>query len=83
MIHCKLFCTRDVYQRKFFNLVEGTPPADRPLIAQLCGSDPKYVIQTARKLQPHVDGIDLNCGCPQGVSRRIVLYDGVIVVGMT
>lgn len=73
MIHCKLFCTRDPYQKKFFNLVEGTPPQDRPLIAQLCGSDEEYVIQTATMLQPHVDGIDLNCGCPQGVRSFIVV----------
>jgi len=68
MIHCKMFCTREIYRRQFFNLVDGTPASDRPLIAQLCGSDAEYVIQTALLLQQHVDGIDLNCGCPQGVS---------------
>lgn len=67
MIHCKLFCTRPIYQKKFFNLVEGTPKQDRPLVAQLCGSDLEHVLETAKLLQKHVDGIDLNCGCPQGV----------------
>lgn len=75
MIHSKLFVTRESYQQQFFNLVEGTPLSDRPLIAQLCGSEEEYVIKTAQLLQPHVDGIDLNCGCPQGVSSMILVCD--------
>jgi tRNA-dihydrouridine synthase 1 len=43
---------------------------DRPLIAQLCGHDPRTVVEAARLLAPHCDGIDLNCGCPQGIARR-------------
>ena len=70
MIHCKLFVERDTYREKFFNLVQGTPSADRPLMAQLCGSDTEYVVKTATLLQPFCDGIDLNCGCPQSIARR-------------
>ena len=44
--------------------------SDRPLIAQLCGHDPDTVLQAAQLLQPHCDGIDLNCGCPQGIAKR-------------
>ena len=44
--------------------------ADRPLIAQVCGSDPEIVLKASRILEPYVDGIDINCGCPQGIARR-------------
>jgi len=45
-------------------------PEDRPLIAQLCGSDPDAMLQAARLVEPYVDGIDINCGCPQGIAKR-------------
>lgn len=70
MIHAKLFCTRPNYQHKFFNLQSGVPKEDRPLIAQFCGSDTEHVLQAATMIQPHVDAIDINCGCPQGIARR-------------
>ena len=71
MIHARLFQVNRNYQRRFFNLIEGTPPEDRPLIAQLCGSQPvEFLVRTALQLQPHVDGIDLNCGCPQNIAKR-------------
>lgn len=67
MIHSRLLVDSQAYRSKFL----GTwLSADRPLIAQLCGSDPDYVLQAARYLEPHVDGIDINCGCPQGIARR-------------
>lgn len=67
MIHSRLLVTSKAYQKKFL----GTwPMADRPLIAQLCGSDPEMVLQAAKLLEPHVDGIDINCGCPQGIAKR-------------
>jgi hypothetical protein len=72
MIHCKCFQEKEVYRTKFFDLVKGTPPQDRPLIAQLCGSDLQLVLKTAKQLEPFVDGIDLNCGCPQSVCLYIV-----------
>jgi tRNA-dihydrouridine synthase 1 len=70
MIHCKCFQEKEVYRTKFFDLVKGTPPQDRPLIAQLCGSDLQLVLKTAKQLEPFVDGIDLNCGCPQSIAKR-------------
>lgn len=55
MIHSRLLVTSKTYQEKFM----GTwVDADRPLIAQLCGSDPEIVLQAAKLLEPHVDGID-------------------------
>jgi len=67
MIHSKLVLTSKTYREKF----TGTwPEADRPLIAQLCGSDPDAMLEAARLVEPHVDGIDINCGCPQGIAKR-------------
>jgi len=67
MIHSKLVIDSKAYREKF----TGTwIHADRPLIAQLCGSDPDAMLEAARLVEPHVDGIDINCGCPQGIARR-------------
>jgi tRNA-dihydrouridine synthase 1 len=67
MIHSKLVTTSKAYREKF----TGTwLEADRPLIAQLCGSDPDAMLEAARLVEPHVDGIDINCGCPQGIAKR-------------
>ena len=67
MIHSRLLVTMKNYRKKF--MVQQLE-MDRPLIAQLCGSDPEYVLQAARILEPYVDGIDINCGCPQNIARR-------------
>jgi tRNA-dihydrouridine synthase 1 len=67
MIHSRLLITSPSYQKKFLGRFVDS---DRPLIAQLCGSDPDTVLQAARMLEPYVDGIDINCGCPQGIARR-------------
>jgi tRNA-dihydrouridine synthase 1 len=67
MIHSRLLVDSKAYRSKFL-IISLT--ADRPLIAQLCGSEPKYVLEAARYLEPYVDGIDINCGCPQGIARR-------------
>jgi len=37
----------------------------RPVVAQLGGNDPDVVCAAARILQPYVDAVDLNLGCPQ------------------
>jgi tRNA-dihydrouridine synthase 1 len=70
MIHARMFCEKPIYRLKFFNLCNGTPQEDRPLIVQLCGSEPHIMLQAATLLQPHCDGIDLNCGCPQSIAKR-------------
>ncbi|KAB5596178.1 hypothetical protein CTheo_450 [Ceratobasidium theobromae] len=35
------------------------------LVAQFAANDPKAFADACELIQPHVDGIDLNCGCPQ------------------
>eukprot|EP00980_Cylindrotheca_fusiformis_P029016 scaffold22696_cov118-Cylindrotheca_fusiformis.AAC.10 len=67
MIHTRLLLESESYREKFMIKLEK---ADRPLIAQVCGSDPTIVLEAARILEPYVDGIDINCGCPQGIARR-------------
>jgi hypothetical protein len=60
MVHARMLLQSDRYREKFL----GTwLQQDRPLIAQMCGSDPDIVLEAARLLEPYVDGIDINCGC--------------------
>ena len=42
-----------------------TCKADRPLLAQLGGSEPAEMLAAALLIQDRVDGIDVNFGCPQ------------------
>ena len=70
MIHARLFCERQQYRDKFWDFVKGVPEADRPLIAQFCGSDPKYLLPAMKAIQHAVDAVDINCGCPQGIARK-------------
>lgn len=68
MIHSRLFQENEKYRAKF--ICDHLPNTDRPVIAQLCGPDPHTLLQTALAVAPFVDGIDLNCGCPQGIAKR-------------
>ena len=68
MIHARLLLESASYRRAF--LPRDSLPQDRPLIAQICGGDPQTVLQAAQLLAPLVDGIDINCGCPQGIAKR-------------
>ncbi|VEU35888.1 unnamed protein product [Pseudo-nitzschia multistriata] len=68
MIHSRLVVDSKTYREKFTGTWLET--ADRPLIAQICGSDPDDFLKAARLVEPYVDGIDINCGCPQGIARR-------------
>ena len=70
MIHAKMFCTKESYRNKFWHSIHSIQPEDRPLIAQLCGSDIPSLVYTCNMVAPHVDGIDLNCGCPQSIAKR-------------
>jgi tRNA-dihydrouridine synthase 1 len=78
MIHSRLLVTSVEYRKKFLPRASSSGTSggaddrgfDRPLIAQLCGHDPQVVLEAAQLLAPHCDGIDLNCGCPQGIARR-------------
>uniref|UniRef100_A0A1I8GWF9 tRNA-dihydrouridine synthase n=1 Tax=Macrostomum lignano TaxID=282301 RepID=A0A1I8GWF9_9PLAT len=42
-----------------------TGPGDRPLIVQFASNDPAEFAACVRLVEPHCDGVDLNCGCPQ------------------
>jgi len=71
MIHAKMFLDKSLgYRAKFWNLADGTPKEDRPLVAQFCSSDPDALLTAAGMIQHQVDAIDLNCGCPQTIARR-------------
>eukprot|EP00158_Paraphelidium_tribonemae_P002972 Partr_v1_DN25809_c0_g1_i2_m2509 putative Catalyzes the synthesis of dihydrouridine, a modified base found in the D-loop of most tRNAs (By similarity) len=50
-------------------------PADRPLIAQFCGNDPQVLLKAVLAYTSivHVDAVDLNLGCPQGIAKRVFL----------
>ena len=47
-----------------------THAADRPLIAQLGGSDVEKMCAVGRKVQGQVDAVDINLGCPQRCAER-------------
>jgi len=66
MLHSRLLFEDAKYRREHFE----TCSEDRPLIAQLCGDDPATLLRGAQVVESHVDAVDLNCGCPQGVARR-------------
>jgi len=74
MINARMFVEKNNYRRKFWKYLHGTPSCDRPLIVQLCGSNKESLLKTVRYLQhAHggtIDGIDLNCGCPQNIAKR-------------
>ena len=40
-----------------------------PLIGQLCSTDPAEFVRAARIVEPYVDAIDLNLGCPQRTAQ--------------
>jgi tRNA-dihydrouridine synthase 1 len=68
MIHTRLFQDNEAYRNKF--RCDNLPACDRPILAQLCGPDPSVILKTALEIAPYVDGIDLNCGCPQAIAKR-------------
>jgi len=66
MFHARLFGENAKYRSQQFS----TCPADRPLFAQFCGDDPETLVRAAKHVEAHVDAVDLNCGCPQGIARK-------------
>jgi len=73
MVHAKMYHQKISYRRKFWSHTNGTPKEDRPLIVQLCGSDKEHLLYTINDIihsAGGVDGIDLNCGCPQTIAKR-------------
>ena len=43
----------------------STSAAEGPVIAQFASSDPEEFARAASLISPWVNGVDLNCGCPQ------------------
>lgn len=72
MFHARMFLARPNYRKQFWDLdvVKKVGKKDRPLIVQFCGSEKETLLQAAKVVEGECDGIDLNCGCPQGIARR-------------
>ncbi|KAJ6567065.1 dihydrouridine synthase-domain-containing protein [Mycena capillaripes] len=74
MINAKLFADNTKkYRNQFFDISsgeEGDPTTDRPLIVQFCANDPEYLLTSAKVVEKHCDGVDINLGCPQDIARR-------------
>jgi len=67
MIHSRNFANDAKYRKQNFS----TCPTDRPLFAQFCGDDASTLVAAARQIPAsEIDGVDLNCGCPQGIARK-------------
>lgn len=43
----------------------STHPSEGPVIAQFASNDPTEFARAAEMIGPWVNGVDLNCGCPQ------------------
>lgn len=74
MLHAEPFAANRDYRNMAFDAWEpafdqGRDDADRPLIAQLGGDDPKTMLRAARILEKHVDAVDINFGCPTEDAR--------------
>ena len=80
MIHATTFVKKIYYQHKMFHFVTTTNnhnndcnqniDIDRPLIGQIAGANKDVLLEAARLIEPFVDGIDLNLGCPTLTAKR-------------
>lgn len=54
--------------------------ADRPLLLQLAGNTAEPIISLANRdmFKGHIDGVDLNCGCPQGFAMEKKIGAGLL-----
>ncbi|KAJ1913635.1 tRNA dihydrouridine synthase [Mycoemilia scoparia] len=56
----------DVFKESEFGRDDFTTNnTDSPVVAQFAASNPKDLADAAEIIAPYVDGVDLNCGCPQ------------------
>jgi len=66
MMHANVFARDATYRKENFQ----TCDEDRPLIAQFCANDPQTLLDAALKVQPYVDAVDINLGCPQTIAKK-------------
>lgn len=66
MFHAANFATQKKYRQKNFS----TCPEDRPLLVQFCANNADTLMEAAKHIQEHCDGIDINLGCPQEIAKR-------------
>ena len=59
-----LFADRIVDDPEYRQRKLTTCEADRPLVVQLCGTDPHAVAAAAALVAPSCDAVDINLGCP-------------------
>jgi tRNA-dihydrouridine synthase 1 len=66
MIHARLFVESPKYREEIFT----THITDRPLLVQFCANDPDMLLEAAKLVAPHCDGVDINFGCPQRIAKK-------------
>ncbi|CAK9072448.1 unnamed protein product [Durusdinium trenchii] len=69
MLHAEPFASDETYRTTYFDAWK-VEELDRPLIAQLGGDHPQTVLRAAKILEPHVEAVDLNFGCPTEDARK-------------
>lgn len=65
MMNADRFATEPAYRTEIFSTV----PEDRPLVAHFAANDPQQFLAAAKIVEPIVDAIDLNLGCPQRIAH--------------
>ena len=70
MLHARIFNENAAYREEHFTSTFEHPEMDRPLLAQFCANDPETLLAAARHVEPYVDGVDINLGCPQRIARK-------------
>ena len=66
MLHARLFVEVPSYRAEHFT----TCQEDRPVLAQFCANDPQVLLAAAKYVEPYVDGVDINLGCPQRIAKK-------------
>ena len=65
MMNAARFAMEPAYRTEIFSTV----PEDRPLVAHFAANDPQQFLAAAKIVEPIVDAIDLNLGCPQRIAH--------------